>query len=204
MHISEGVLSWPVLASGWALTVAGVGLGLRRMDHERVMAVGLLSAAFFVASLIHVPIGLASVHLVLNGLLGLLLGWAAVPAILAGLALQALLFQYGGLTVLGVNTLNMALPAVLCHYAFRGLVRRPGWARLVGAFGAGAAGIALAGTLTAASLALADEGFAAAAAAILLAHAPVMVVEGLVTAGAVSFLAKVQPEMLQLDLGPGS
>jgi cobalt/nickel transport system permease protein len=201
MHISEGVLSWPVLAAGWAGAVAGCWLGLRRMDHEQVMSVGLLAAAFFVASLIHAPIGPASVHLVLNGLLGLLLGWAAFPAILAGLALQSLLFQYGGLTVLGVNTLNMALPAVFCHYCFRGLSRRAGWRRWLGGFGAGALAIALAGVFTAASLAFSDEGFVTAAKALFLAHLPVMAVEGIITAAAVSFLARVQPDMLRLS-GP--
>ena len=69
--------------------------------------VGILSSAFFMASLIHVPIGPSSVHLLLNGIVGLLLGWGAFPAILVGLALQAMFFQFGGITVLGVNTLNV-------------------------------------------------------------------------------------------------
>ena len=46
-------------------------------------------------------------HLILNGLLGMLLGWAAFPSIFVALMLQAILFQYGGITVLGVNTFNM-------------------------------------------------------------------------------------------------
>ncbi len=74
----------------------------------------MLAAAFFVASLIHVPIGPSNVHLILNGIVGLLLGWAAFPAILIALVLQAMLFQYGGISTLGVNTIIMALPAVTC------------------------------------------------------------------------------------------
>ena len=115
MHISEGVLSPSVLIAGAALTTAGVAVGLKRLDLEEIPSMGILSAGFFVASLVHVPIGPASVHLVLNGLLGLILGWKAFPAILVGLALQGLLFQFGGITTLGVNTLNMALPAVICY-----------------------------------------------------------------------------------------
>jgi cobalt/nickel transport system permease protein len=203
MHISEGVLSLPVLGTGWILACAGVSVGLKKMDHQRVMTVGLLAAAFFVASLIHVPVGPSSVHLILNGLLGLLLGWAAFPAIMAGLALQALLFQFGGLTVLGVNTVNMALPAVICFYVFRGLIKKPGAWRLVGSFLAGAVAIALAGLFTALSLAFSDEGFATAAAALFIAHLPIMVVEGCITVGAVAFLSKVQPELLRLDAHPG-
>ena len=97
MHISEGVLSAPVLISGGALTVAGTAIGLKRLDYDKITHVGILSAAFFVASLIHVNVGPASVHLILNGIVGLLLGWAAVPAILVALTLQALFFQFGGL-----------------------------------------------------------------------------------------------------------
>ena len=46
MHISEGVLSGPVLAGGWALSAVGVGLGLKRLDYDRLMTVAILSAAF--------------------------------------------------------------------------------------------------------------------------------------------------------------
>jgi cobalt/nickel transport system permease protein len=161
------------------------------------MTVAILAAAFFVGSLIHVPIGPASAHLILNGLLGAILGWAAFPAILVALVLQAVLFQYGGLTVLGVNTFNMALPAVLCFHLLRPLMARQGRLRTVGAFCCGALSVAGAGLLTALALAWTDEGFLQAARLLFLAHVPVMVVEGIVTALAVSFLAKVRPEMLQ-------
>lgn len=120
MHISEGVLSVPVLVAGYGLTVAGTGIGLAKLDADRVMTAALLGAGFFVASLIHVPVGPSSMHLIFTGLLGLMLGWAAFPAVLAGLCLQAVLFQYGSITTLGVNTFNMAAPAVMC-----GLLLRP-------------------------------------------------------------------------------
>ena len=97
MHISEGVLSGPVLLSGAALAAAGTAVGLRKLDYDRIAQAGVLSAAFFVASLIHVPIGPSSVHLLLNGIVGLLLGWGAFPAILVALVLQALFFQFAQL-----------------------------------------------------------------------------------------------------------
>ena len=78
MHISEGVLSGPVLISGGALAAAGTAIGLKNLDYDRIARAGMLSAAFFVASLIHVPVGPANAHLILNGLVGLLLGWAAL------------------------------------------------------------------------------------------------------------------------------
>lgn len=200
MHISEGVLSAPVLAGGWALAAAGVAVGLRRLDYDRLMTVAILAAAFFVASLVHVPIGPVSVHLILNGLLGAILGLAAFPAICAGLLLQAVLFQYGGLIVLGVNTVDMALPAVICYAAFRPLLRASGTARMVGAFCCGFLSVLLAGCLTALALALSGEAFFATAKLILLAHVPIMIIEGVLTVMAVGFLAKVRPELLHLRL----
>ncbi len=200
MHIAEGVLAPSILALGGVLSLGGCALGLHKLDESRIMPVALLSAAFFTGSLLHVAIGPASSHLLLNGLLGVLLGWAAFPAIAVALMLQALLFQYGGLTTLGVNTWNMALPAILAGYLARPWLSKKGWPRFLTAFFCGALGVAGAAILTALSLSFTDEGFLTAAKILLLAHVPVALVEGLVTASAVSFLAQVRPEMLQQPL----
>ena len=197
MHISEGVLSAPVLLAGAAVAAAGVAVGLKRLGHDRIPQTAILSSAFFVASLIHVPVGFTSAHLILNGLLGAVLGWAAFPAILVALVLQSVLFQYGGFTVLGVNTFNMAFPAVLCFYLLRPLLAQPGRLRTVGAFCCGAMSVAGAGLLTALSLSFTSEGFLQAARILFAAHIPVMIAEGIVTVLAVSFLARVRPELLK-------
>lgn len=199
MHISEGVLSPAILGAGAALAAAGTAVGLRRLDYDRLMTVAILAAAFFVGSLVHVPIGPASAHLILNGLLGAILGWAAFPAILVALVLQSVLFQYGGFTVLGVNAFNMAFPAVLCFYLLRPLLAREGRPRAIAAFCCGALSVAGAGLLTALSLSLTSEGFVQAARVLFAAHVPVMVAEGIVTALAVSFLARVRPEILNFS-----
>ena len=194
MHISEGVLSPAVLGAGAVLAAAGIVIGLRKLDYDRLMTVAILAAAFFVGSLIHVPIGPSSVHLILNGLLGMLLGWAAFPSIFVALMLQAILFQYGGITVLGVNTFNMAFPAVVCYYAFRPMLLKSARQRIVGAFCCGALSVAGAGLLS-----FSAEGFLRTAQILFLAHIPVMIVEGVITALAVSFIAKVRPEILQFS-----
>ncbi|MBO4300874.1 MAG: cobalt transporter CbiM [Desulfovibrio sp.] len=198
MHIAEGVLSPPVLAAGYALTAAGTAIGLRRLDYDRLMTAGILAAVFFVGSLIHVPIGVSNAHLILNGLLGVLLGWAAFPAILSALALQALLFQYGGLVVLGVNTFTMGLSAVGAGCLFRFLHHRwptPG-GRRIAAFLSGAVGVAGAAFLTSIALIFSEEGFTAAASLLFLAHVPVMLAEGCITMFTVDFILRVCPEML--------
>jgi cobalt/nickel transport system permease protein len=197
VHISEGVLSAPVLLTGAGLTAAGTAIGLKKVEYEQLPQLALLASVFFVASLIHVPIGPSSVHLILNGLCGLLLGWAAFPAILVGLALQAVLFQFGGLTVLGVNTLNVALPAVILGAACRNSVHasQPLW-RMFGAFTCGALAVLLTAVCVAVSLSATGEAFASAAKLVILAHLPVAALEGLVTAMCIEFLRRVRPEML--------
>ena len=197
MHISEGVLSPPVLGGGAALAAVGTAIGLKKIDYEAIPRVAILSAAFFVATLIHVPVGPVGLHLVLNGLMGLLLGWAAVPAILIALFLQALLFQFGGLTVLGVNTVIMALPAVICFYLYRPLLRRPGLASSVGAFACGFSAILLSALLVAAALISTGQAFLPVAELAVLAHFPVMLIEGIITLFIFLFLKKVRPEMLE-------
>ncbi|MDO5537867.1 MAG: cobalt transporter CbiM [Desulfovibrionaceae bacterium] len=196
MHISEGVLSPEVLACGAALAACGLAMGLRGLKDGRLMTAGLLSAAFFVGSLVHVPLGPGNVHLLLGGITGMLLGWAAFPAIFAALLLQAVLFQFGGLTVLGVNTFTMALPPVLCHYAFRSWLGSNTFRSRLGAFLCGFLSVAGSCVLTAAALACTDEGFIPSAGILLAAHVPVMVIEGLISAFLLIFLAKVRPELL--------
>ena len=152
MHISEGILSAPVLITGVSLTATAVGYGLKKMDYKQMPKVAILSSVFFVASLIHVPLGPSSVHLILNGVTGVLLGWSAFPAILVALALQGVLFQFGGITTLGVNTFNMALPAIICFYLFnRGVRSENNFIVLILAFVCGFLAVLLSGVMVAAA-----------------------------------------------------
>lgn len=206
MHITEGMLSTStegllVLAAGAAAAAAGTAIGLRKLDFERVPQVAMLSAAFFVASLIHVPLGFTTVHLVLNGLVGLVLGWAAFPALLVALLLQAVLLGFGGPTTLGINTTAMALPAVACYTVFHRLaVSRDDTLAAAGGFLAGSLAIMLGAVVVAAALVATGEHFASVWKVVIVAHVPVAVIEGMVTASVVVFLRKVRPELLQAPL----
>ncbi|QTA86845.1 cobalt transporter CbiM [Desulfonema magnum] len=196
MHISEGILSAPVLFSGAAIAAAGTAVGLKKLDYDGIAKTGILSASFFVASLIHVPIGPSSVHLILNGIVGLLLGWAAFPAILIALMLQAVFFQFGGITTLGVNTVIMAIPAVICYMFFAPLLKKKPVIAFSAAFACGAFSVLISGLIVAFALMFTEENFLKVCGLILAAHIPVMIIEGVVTAFCVGFLQKVQPDML--------
>ena len=169
---------------------------MKRLDYDRIAQAGILASAFFVASLVHVPIGPASAHLILNGIIGLLLGWSAFPVILAALVLQGVFFQFGGITSLGVNTVIMATPAVAVYYLGARWIRRPGLAGTLAAFVCGAGAVALSAIIMAAALIFTDEGFFSVAATAVAVHLPVMAIEGFITAICVGFLAKVKPELL--------
>lgn len=195
MHIVDGALSDPVMIGGGLLAALGVAYGLRQIEPEKIPQTGILSATFFIASLIHIPLGPSSVHLILNGLLGLTLGWAAFPALLIALLLQAVFFGYGGFVVLGVNVVNIALPAIIMGY----LCRKPvihATPRIAAIWGgiAGGGAIMLTAVLVALSLAMSGEAFVPAAKLVIFSHLPVAVVEALLTGAAVLLIRRVRPE----------
>ena len=101
MHISDGVLPTSVAVGSYVAAAALCAWSARRTRSEELPKVAVVTAAFFVASLIHVPFGPTSVHLLIPGLAGALLGPSAFLAIALGLLLQSLLFQFGGITALG-------------------------------------------------------------------------------------------------------
>lgn len=185
----------PVLATGAALAAGGLAVGLRCLPWQRIMSVALLSSAFFVASLIHIRLGVGSAHLILNGLLGAVLGWASVPAIFTALLFQCLLFQFGGLTALGVNTCILAGPALLFGLLCRSWFRSSRY-RSFAAFCCGALAVAGSAALGALALLLSGEAFAASAVALTIGHLPIMLIEGLITAIVVNFLARARPDLL--------
>lgn len=197
MHIADGILPPSVLLAGAAAATGGIALGLKKMDTDDVPKAGVLASAIFVASLIHIPLGPTSIHPVMSGLTGLLLGWGAFPAFLAVLLLQAVLFGMGGVTSLGVNIVILAAPGVLCHYLFGRWTtgNTKSWTYMAGA-AAGAVSILGAGLLAFGFLAAAGNEFVAIGAALAAACLPLAAIEAVLTGATVGFLAAVRPEVL--------
>lgn len=211
MHIPDGIVPIAVAAGGYAVTAGVTWYALKKinqMDDPRasIPKASLLAAAFFVASWVHIPVPPTSVHLVLNGLLGAVLGWYAFPAILIGLLFQAVFFQHGGLTTLGLNATIMGIPALLSFAVFQlrfrmGASHNKNVTAIFG-FLAGATGIALGIaafytimiTTIPADINVVQEQ--AAITALTLAHIPLMIIEGIFTAMLAVFLLRVKPELL--------
>jgi cobalt/nickel transport system permease protein len=199
MHISEGVLSAPVLISTGAAGAALTVFGFYKMKTEMLAKTALMSSLFFVGSFIHIPVGPTSVHLVLNGLVGAVLGFCAFPAIMVALVLQALMFQFGGFTTLGTNILVMALPALAGYGLFRLGMKTAGTKRWIMFFLTGAVPVFLSALLLSAVLALSGSRLYDTAKAIFLMHIPVIIIEGVVSMYLFNFLNKVYPDFLRTE-----
>jgi cobalt/nickel transport system permease protein len=196
MHISDGVLPTTVTLGSFAVSAVICAWSLKQTRNDDLPKVAVMTAAFFVASLVHVPFGPTSVHLLIPGLVGALLGPSAFLAIVLGLTLQSLLFQFGGLTALGANALMMGLPALLVGLIFhhtRGSTRQQ--ATIVGAACAAGSTI-MSAILLALLLASSGEDFLGVAKLAVVAHVPVVLIEAAVAGAVVSFLFRVKPELL--------
>lgn len=198
MHISDGVLPPAVWIGSYVITAGISAVSLRKMDVDDVPKVAVVTASFFVASLIHLKVGPTSVHLILNGFAGVLLGPVAFVSILVGLALQAFLFGHGGITSLGANALTMGLPALAAYQLFR-LHTKFSFKANYFLFGflAGFSGVFFGTIILAALLAISGEEFFGVAKLAAAVHIPVMIIEGIITGFVVSFLQKVKPEILE-------
>lgn len=203
MHIMDGALSVEVMVATDAVAAVAVVASARAIDYERVPRVGAMASVFFLATFVHVNLGPSSVHLLLNGLIGMLLGWAALPALAVALFLQSVLFGFGGLTALGANVIDMGFPAIAVWLLFSGRCRNAATARGAAGWGAlaGAFSVALTCAFFAGMLYLSDaEKYSAAIAALIAAHVPVMLIEAAVTGAAAGFLKKARPDLLEAPL----
>ncbi|WP_354636348.1 cobalt transporter CbiM [Planktothricoides raciborskii] len=211
MHIADGILPAKVCIGGYAIAGLATWYSLRQINRQKnpqqgIPKASLLTAAFFVASGISIPIPPASVHFVLNGLLGTILGYYAFPAILIGLFFQGQMFGHGGLTTLGVNATMMGIPAILAYHIFqlRYLFReqKPVITSIF-AFMSGAIGLGLAlmifFILVISNLPAELDNLTERSAlyGLMLSHIPLIMIEGIFTAMLVMFLQRVKPELIK-------
>lgn len=202
VHIADGLLSTTWLLEGAVVAGLLVAAGLRRIPDDEIPRIGLLTAALFVASQLHLPVGVGSVHLLLNAIAGILLGRFVGLALLVALAFQAVLFGHGGLSTLGVNVAVMGVPALVAFGLFavaRRFIRRS--PRIAFAVGAGIGLIASSLTVAFNGMMIwfgLENGGRESAMAVMLLHLPVIAVETAGTGVIVAYLAKVKPEWLKL------
>lgn len=212
LHISDGLLSMSISALFWILTVACVAWAVQRtnrtLDDRQVPLMGVMAACIFAAQMLNFPIaGGTSGHLLGGALAAIVLGpWAGVLVMTCVVALQALLFQDGGIVVMGANIFNMGVLTALSGSAiFYGLIRltgRQSWGLMVSGFIAAWVTVVLSAALTSAQLAASGTASATVVfPAMIGVHMLIGIGEGLITTAALSFLLATRPDLLPVWLG---
>jgi cobalt/nickel transport system permease protein len=208
MHIPDGFLTPAIAVIGWILAIGMIALALRRtrrqLDDRMVPTMGVLAAFIFAAQAINFPVAAGtSGHLIGAALAAIVLGpWAATLIMASVLAVQGLIFQDGGLLVMGWNIVNMGVIAAFSGYLGYTLVRRLGGEARAAIMAASFAGawlsVVVASLATAIELAASGSSpLALAAAAMGSVHALIGIGEGIITAAAVGLLMAARPDLVQ-------
>ena len=200
MHVADGVLSLSVSVVTYIGASYLVLKSTKGISEEEIPKISLLTGAFFVSSLINIPIGPTSVHPILSGFLGLVLGKRAPLGIFIGLILQAALFQHGGISTLGANTLLMSIPALFVYWLSRLLKDYSYFAK---GFLAGFLGVTTGVCLLILLLFITDqrysEGTFSVIKIVVYTYLPLAVLEAFLTAFSVKYLYSIKPSLFHSD-----
>jgi len=213
MHMADALLSPAVGATMWAGSIAAIGYSSKKLkdniDHKTIPLMGVMGAFIFAAQMINftIPGTGSSGHLGGGMILAILLGpYAAFIVMASVLIVQALFFADGGLLALGCNIWNLgiypcfiAYPLLYKPIAGNGHhLRRTSIAAVFGvilALQLGAFSVVLE-TLFSGKSELPFRSFLLLMQPI---HLAIGLVEGIVTAGIVSYVQKARPELLEAD-----
>lgn len=199
MHLSDGVLSMPAVVATSAVAGGMLINSIKGIKEEEIPKISLLTAAFFTFALISFPVGPSSVHPLIGGLLGIMLGRRSTIAVFIGLLLQAIIFQHGGLTTLGMNTIMVGVPALISYIVFSKLIKKKKGiifsSALVGALSVVLTVVILTGVLFFSSDTY-GEGFFSIINILVLGHIPLAIGESILTAVVINFIYKVRPNVL--------
>ena len=208
LHAPDGFFSLPVAVAGYVAAAVFIGIAIRQTNknlNERIVPMmGVMAAFIFAAQMLNFPVaGGTSGHLIGGALAAIILGpWAAILVMTAVVGLQALLFQDGGLVVLGINLLNMSIMSVLAGYGAYWVFRRFGTNfkhLMIGGFVAAWLSVVVSAASTALLLALSGTTpLVIALPAMIGVHMLIGMGEGLITVFALSFIRTARPALLQV------
>ena len=213
MHIPDGFLSVLVSIIFWIISAAFIAVALKRVSRDlgerEAPLMGVLAAAIFAGQMLNFTVtGGTSGHLLGAALAAILVGpWAAMLVMTAVVATQALIFQDGGLVVLGANLFNMAVVGVAVGYTVYRVVQNLSggqrWGMLAGGFLAAWASIFIASLSCALQLSLSGTSPAQIALPTMAGiHALIGIGEGLITFGALAFVLAARPDILSSAQAP--
>ena len=215
MHIPDGFLTPLVSSIGWLLAAISITVAIRQtrrqLGERQIPLMGVLAAFIFAAQAINFPVAAGtSGHLLGGALAAVVVGpWAATLIMTAVIAVQGLVFQDGGLLVMGWNIVNMgvftALTGYVCYRLARLLIGSTPGASVAAAFVAAWISVEVGAIATSIELAASGTSpLSLALPAMTGVHALIGLGEGVITSGAVGFLQVSRPELLQAgEMAPG-
>jgi len=215
LHIPDGFLTIPLALVGWFLVVVLVAWALRQtreqLGERQVPLMGILAAFIFAAQMLNFPVaGGTSGHMLGGALAAVIMGpWAATLIMTCVIAIQAFLFQDGGLLVLGWNILNMGVfTAFTGYFVYRGIQRLTGNGRralFLAGFAGGWLSVMMGAVATAVELAVSGTSpLGVALPAMAGVHALIGLGEGLITVAALAFVARTRPDLLKGTRAPAA
>jgi cobalt/nickel transport system permease protein len=205
LHIPDGFLSLPIALLCWVLAIILLATAIRQtqntLGERQIPLMGVMAAFIFAAQMINFPVaGGTSGHLLGGALAAIVLGpWAGMLVMASVIAVQALLFQDGGLLVMGANILNMGLLTALIGYGlYRGIAGQSRGVRLA------VAGVAAWLSVMAAALATSLQLWLSATSALRIVvptmlgvHTAIGIGEALITVAALAFILRTRPDLLE-------
>jgi cobalt/nickel transport system permease protein len=208
MHAPDGFLSVPVALVMWAVTIVVLAIAVRRtnetLDEKAVPLLGVMAAFIFAAQMFNFQvIGGTSGHLLGGVLAAVLLGpWAATLVMACVVGVQALVFQDGGLLVMGANIFNMGVVGTLggfyLYRAIAGLFGGEDRARIPAAGVAAWASVVAGATCMAFELAISGTtSLELALPAMVGVHALIGIGEALITMAALAFISITRSDLLR-------
>ena len=210
MHIPDGLMDPIIVALGWVIAIIIVGVATKtinkRIEKKQIPLMATLAAGIFVAQMVNFPVGGGTTgHLVGAALAAILLGpFAGLIVITVILLIQSLLFGDGGITALGLNIFNMGIIGCFVGwYTYRAFPQKY---KKAGIFVASWSAVFIGAVLCAIELSISYSlsGGAYGISAIISIpsmlgyHTIIGIGEAIITAGVISYISHISPEMIRL------
>lgn len=196
MHIADGVLTLESTVVVSAISLVCLYISIKSIKDEKITLAAAMSAMFFIATFIHVPLGVTQIHLVLIGVIGILIGWMSFISIFIALVLQALLLGYGGVVSLGVNLFVMGMPAIIVYYLYNMDIANK-LNEKVKFFLVGFLGTFFATLFLAIILLFSKPEYEYASYTIFVVDSGAMLIEGIISMFLLQFIKKTYPKILK-------
>ncbi|NCP88250.1 MAG: cobalamin biosynthesis protein CbiM [Anaerolineae bacterium CG_4_9_14_3_um_filter_57_17] len=208
MHIPDGLLSLVVALIFWALTAASVALAIfktnKTLGEKQIPLMGIMAAFIFAAQMLNFPVaGGTSGHFLGGALAAIVLGpWAAILVMTSVIAVQGLLFQDGGLLVMGANIFNMGIVTAIIGFGlYRSVSGNPNKTVRLAFAGAGAwLATVSAALVTALQLWLSGNAhIEIVVPAMLGVHVIIGIGEAVISVAALAFIEQTRPDLLNAE-----